>query len=192
MAHPRLTDSQRQQIADMIGKHTYADIAATVGCSTGMVAKVKAQLDAGAVIVHESVHVSPDLPARARAHQVEPAEPVHVNVHEGVHVNEPYHVAGRRIIAQTMTEHLYSELELYNDARNRIADPEDAAARYDVVQHGKLVQSALNSLAKWCGLDRGTMETDNEIIIVDENVAARLNFDELSEVIEAHAEVSDD
>ncbi len=187
MAHPKLTDAQRQQIEEMLGTASYADIAKVVGCSKGMVAKVKSEMDAGGPSVHESVHVRADLPARARARDYEQTVHKDVNVHVNVHESDPVHVAGRRIVAETMTAHLLAEIDLYNEARARLSNPDDAAARYDVIQHGKLVQSALRDLAKWCGLDRGTMESDEEVRIVDEEVADRLDYDELCKVIEDHA-----
>ena len=192
MAHPKLTGAQRQQIEEMLGTASYADIAKAVGCSKSVVGKIKAELDSGGAIVHETVHVSGDLPARARARDKE--EIVHVNtpVYVDVHVDEPYKIAGKRVLSETMTQHLYSELDLYNDAKGRLSDPQDVMAHHDVVQHGKLVQSAINSLAKWYGLDRGDMEdAEDEIRIVDEHVARRMTYDELCKVIECHA-VQDD
>ena len=164
-----ISEAQRQEIIDLTGSMSVRDIAEHVGVSKDAVYRVQKTMRGGpeavAPSVAESVALSTAPPAHTRTRdKTETVATVAESV--AVRYDTPLHLIGRNAIASTMTAQLVSEMDLYERAKAK-ADT-DPQAKWEMVQHQKLVQSALRELAKWCGLDKGTMPGADDTI---ENVS---------------------
>lgn len=95
-------------------------------------------------------------------------------------------VISQREIAEEMTAHLTRELAEYSRyTRQAELDPTDLVSAQLAIQHGRLLQSALNSLAKWSGLDRAQMQGDTDAKrIMDKPTVQHLSLDEMREIVE--------
>lgn len=172
-----ISEAQRQEIIDLTGSMSVRDIAEHVGVSKDAVYRVQKTMRGGpeavAPSVAESVALSTAPPAQTRTRdKTETVATV------AVRYDTPLHLIGRNAIASTMTAQLVSEMDLYERAKAK-ADT-DPQAKWEMVQHQKLVQSALRELAKWCGLDKGTMPgADDTIENVSKQDVERMSLDDM-------------
>ena len=141
---------KRQQIIDYSGSMTIPEIAKKVGVRIKTVKDVLSNTKLPAKASEES-----ELPAHAcessSAHARE-WSPTHERTHADAyaHASAPMDPSD---VAAIMWKHLLYEMELYDDAKSR--QSMDPQAKWEVVQHEKLVQSAIVQFAKWFGMDKG-------------------------------------
>lgn len=153
-----ISEAQRQEIVDYTGSMSVRDIAKRVGVSKDAVYRVQKTMRGRSSSVAVTVAESAETPARA--HVRDNKNPVTVSRDKTATPKSPS--IGRNGIVSVMIEQLMSELDLYERAKlSAMSDPQ---AKWEVVQHQKLVQSALNALAKWCGLDKGTMSGADDTV----------------------------
>jgi len=175
------SEAQRQQIIDFTGSMSVREIAEHVGVSKDAVYRVQKSLRNGPSAVALSVAESAEIPASARARdkiQTVAVSRDKTATNRDTSATPESPSIGRSGIVSVMIGQLMSELDLYEKAKlSAMVDPQ---AKWEVVQHQKLVQSALNALAKWCGLDKGTMPgTDDTVEDVTETSIVSMSLDEM-------------
>lgn len=173
-----ISEAQRQEIIDLTGSMSVREIAKRVGASKDAVHRVqKSMRDSSQGVAKVSKSTTP---ARTRDKETAPSATVSQSVAQRVAVvyDTPLHIIGRQAIASTMTAQLVSELKLYEEAKARAeVDPQ---CKWEMVQHQKLIQSALRDLAKWCGLDKGTMPgADDTVDSVTEDNVRSMTLDDM-------------
>jgi Sigma-70, region 4. len=165
-----ISEAQRQAILEYTGQHSLREIARKVGVSVNTVRSVQATADTPPTSVSTALSPSP-------ARKTAPVSKVYRNTD----TLEPLHLLGQRATAAAMVRHLESELELYERAKSAVVlDPE---LEWAVVQHGKLVNSILRDIGKWCGLDKGILNVNDPTENVSEFDVQKMSLEDMLKLV---------
>lgn len=176
-----ISEAERQEIIDLTGSMSVRDIATHVGVSKDAVFRVQKSIRGNPEAVAKPVATTSEIVARVRAQDKK--GPVAV---QDATTRDTSIRMGRNAIASIMTQQLISEMALYDKAKIRAED--DPQSKWEMVQHQKLIQSALRELAKWCGLDKGLMLGDEEDIKSSAGIDKK-KLDRLKKTIDNNQEI---
>lgn len=145
-----ISEAKKAEIISFSGKMSVREIADKVGVPRSTVARI---LASNSKSVPQTVPKARKIPARAHTHDKE--EEVSQSVPLSHSKNE---TLSPMMIAEVALTHLMSEIELYNEALAERSSEEEkvrSMAEWKIVNHEKLVQSALRIVAQWFGMDKG-------------------------------------
>lgn len=146
-----ISEAKKAEIISFSGKMSVREISDKVGVPRSTVARILSSNSKSVPIVVPKAKHSP---TRARTHD----EEVEVSHCPKVSQSVPNETLSPMMIAEVALKHLLSEIDLYNEAlAERSSEDEKvrSMAEWKIVNHEKLVQSALRTLAQWFGMDKG-------------------------------------
>lgn len=147
-----ISEAKRAEIISFSGKMSVREIADKVGVPRSTVARV---LSSGAKSSTSPVPKPRRIPARTHTHD---DEDVSHSVPLSQSVPSVPSSLSPTMIAEVALSHLLSEIALYDEALAEKSSEDEkvrSMAEWKVVNHEKLVQSALRTLAQWFGMDKG-------------------------------------
>lgn len=161
-----LTEEQTEKIMSYSGSMTTREIADKIGCSKTAVANT---------IKRQKLARTGQLPAHAIYKKL--ARTCQSSPDSETALPSPMSILNK------MLNNLEQEARMYADAVSR--QDTDPQAKWEVVQHQKLIQSALRTIGTWYGLDRGDCRTsDADTGTIDSKRARSMTLNEMMEAVD--------
>lgn len=147
-----ISEAKKAEIISFSGKMTADEIATKVGVNRATVFRILKKNKESKTVAKVVAKSSPS-PVHTRTRDKEESRKTVAKQSQNENAT-----LSPMMIAEVALQHLRTEIDLYNEAlteRNSEDEKVRSMAEWKIVNHEKLVQSALRIVAQWFGMDKG-------------------------------------